>query len=648
MALMTLHDISIAYGDKPLLDHQNMEIDTGERICIVGRNGEGKSTLLKIIAGHIQPDDGEIITADTVRVAMMPQDVPDHLPGTVYDQVAAGAGDIGALLKQHHALTHQLAEQPDNARLLSELEQVQQALDARDGWRLSNQVDTLITEMNLPAETPFDALSGGLKRRVLLGQALVQQPDILLLDEPTNHLDIPSIEWLEKFLKSLDIALVFITHDRAFLERLATRIVELDRGMLRSYPGDWNNYLRRKAEQLAAEEKANAEFDKKLAREEAWIRQGIKARRTRNEGRVRALKALREAAANRRKRKGKAQISVNAAEESGKKVIEVEGLHYAIDGRPIVQDFSTLILRGDKVGIIGPNGCGKTTLLKLLLGQLKPDRGKVKLGTRLEIAYFDQHREQLDPNKTVADAVVDDSDWVQIGERKVHVMRYIQDFLFSPERARQPVSALSGGERNRLLLARVFARPSNLLVLDEPTNDLDMETLELLEEKLLEYPGTLLLVSHDRAFIDNVVTSTLVFDAPGVVNEYVGGYSDWLRQRPKNASDAWETPGKKSAQKTASQKVGDPLPTRRKAQPPKLTYREQQEYDTLPDTLEQLEADIEQLHQQLADPAVFADGAAVKALQAQLAEKEQALEAAFERWEALEAKYQAWRAAKNG
>ncbi len=648
MALMTLHDISIAYGDKPLLDHQNMEIDTGERICIVGRNGEGKSTLLKIIAGHIQPDDGEIITADTVRVAMMPQDVPDHLPGTVYDQVAAGAGDIGALLKQHHALTQQLAEQPDNARLLSELEQVQQALDARDGWRLSNQVDTLITEMNLPAETPFDALSGGLKRRVLLGQALVQQPDILLLDEPTNHLDIPSIEWLEKFLKSLDIALVFITHDRAFLERLATRIVELDRGMLRSYPGDWNNYLRRKAEQLAAEEKANAAFDKKLAQEEAWIRQGIKARRTRNEGRVRALKALREAAANRRKRKGKAQISVNAAEESGKKVIEVEGLHYAIDGRPIVQDFSTLILRGDKVGIIGPNGCGKTTLLKLLLGQLKPDRGKVKLGTRLEIAYFDQHREQLDPNKTVADAVVDDSDWVQIGERKVHVMRYIQDFLFSPERARQPVSALSGGERNRLLLARVFARPSNLLVLDEPTNDLDMETLELLEEKLLEYPGTLLLVSHDRAFIDNVVTSTLVFDAPGVVNEYVGGYSDWLRQRPKNASDAWETPGKKSAQKTASQKVGDPLPTRRKAQPPKLTYREQQEYDTLPDTLEQLEADIEQLHQQLADPAVFADGAAVKALQAQLAEKEQALEAAFERWEALEAKYQAWRAAKNG
>ena len=648
MALMTLHDISIAYGDKPLLDHQNMEIDTGERICIVGRNGEGKSTLLKIIAGHIQPDDGEIITADTVRVAMMPQDVPDHLPGTVYDQVAAGAGDIGALLKQHHALTQQLAEQPDNARLLSELEQVQQALDARDGWRLSNQVDTLITEMNLPAETPFDALSGGLKRRVLLGQALVQQPDILLLDEPTNHLDIPSIEWLEKFLKSLDIALVFITHDRAFLERLATRIVELDRGMLRSYPGDWNNYLRRKAEQLAAEEKANAAFDKKLAQEEAWIRQGIKARRTRNEGRVRALKALREAAANRRKRKGKAQISVNAAEESGKKVIEVEGLHHAIDGRPIVQDFSTLILRGDKVGIIGPNGCGKTTLLKLLLGQLKPDRGKVKLGTRLEIAYFDQHREQLDPNKTVADAVVDDSDWVQIGERKVHVMRYIQDFLFSPERARQPVSALSGGERNRLLLARVFARPSNLLVLDEPTNDLDMETLELLEEKLLEYPGTLLLVSHDRAFIDNVVTSTLVFDAPGVVNEYVGGYSDWLRQRPKNASDAWETPGKKSAQKTASQKVGDPLPTRRKAQPPKLTYREQQEYDTLPDTLEQLEADIEQLHQQLADPAVFADGAAVKALQAQLAEKEQALEAAFERWEALEAKYQAWRAAKNG
>ncbi len=640
---MTLHDISIAYGDKPLLDHQSMEIDAGERICIVGRNGEGKSTLLKIIAGQIQPDDGEIITADNVRVAMMPQEVPDHLPGTFYDQIAAGAGDVSELLTRHHALSQQLAQVPDDKALLTELEAIQHELDARDGWRLSNQVDTIITEMNLPAEARFDDLSGGLKRRVLLGQALVQQPDILLLDEPTNHLDIPSIEWLEKFLKSLDIAIVFITHDRAFLQKLATRIVELDRGKLQSFPGDWTNYLRRKAEQLAAEEKANAEFDKKLAQEEAWIRQGIKARRTRNEGRVRALKALREAAANRRKRKGKASISVNAAEESGKKVIEVEHLGYSIDGKPIVQDLNTLILRGDKVGILGPNGCGKTTLLKLLLGQLKPERGKVKLGTRLQIAYFDQHREQLAPNKSVADSVVDDSDWVQIGERKVHVMRYIQDFLFSPERARQPVSALSGGEHNRLLLARVFARPSNLLVLDEPTNDLDMETLELLEEKLLEYPGTLLLVSHDRAFIDNVVTSTLAFDAPGVVNEYVGGYEDWLRQRPEQYKNAWENPGKKPAQKSGTKKVGDPPSASRKNQPPKLTFKEQREYEQLPEHIETLEADIAQLHEQMSDPAFFQqEPNAIKAAQARLETLETELDAAFERWEALEAKHQAW------
>ena len=642
MTLLTLKNIHYALGDKPLLDGQDFSLEARERIALVGRNGEGKSTLLKILHGDIVPDDGERIVAEGVHIAMMPQEVPDHLPGTVYDQVAAGAGDIGALLRQHHTLTQQLAERPDDRTLMSELEQVQQALDARDGWRLNAQVDKVISEMRLPADRPFDALSGGLKRRVLLGQALVQQPDILLLDEPTNHLDIPSIEWLEKFLLNLEIALVFITHDRAFLEKLATRIVELDRGVLRSYPGDWQNFLRRKAEELAAEEKANAEFDKKLAQEEAWIRQGIKARRTRNEGRVRALKAMREAYANRRKRKGKARISVNAAEESGRKVIEVNNLHYAIDGRDIVNDFSTLILRGDKVGILGPNGCGKTTLLKLLLGQLKPDRGTVKLGTRLEIAYFDQHREQLNPEHTVVDAVADRSEWVQLGERRVHVMRYIQDFLFTPERARQPVSALSGGERNRLLLARVFARPSNLLVLDEPTNDLDMETLELLEEKLLEYPGTVLLVSHDRAFIDNVVTRSLVFDAPGVINDYVGGYTDWLRQRPAEYAHAWS-----DDTRSATAARNEHVPLRKRQQAPKLTYREQQEYDTLPDTIEALEAEIEQLHQQMSDPAVFADGEAVRTLQAQLADKEATLEAAFARWEELEAKHQAWLAGKR-
>ncbi len=642
MALLTLHEISFALGDKPLLDKQSFTLEPRERIALVGRNGEGKSTLLKIIHGELIPDDGERILSEGVRIAMMPQEVPEHLPGSVYDQVADGAGEVGTLLQQHHHLSQKLAHAPDDAALLQALETAQQAIDARDGWRLNAQVDKVITEMRLPADKPFDSLSGGLKRRVLLAQALVQQPDILLLDEPTNHLDIPSIEWLEKFLKSLDIALVFITHDRAFLQKLATRIVELDRGKLYSFPGDWHAYLKRKAEQLAAEEKANTEFDKKLAQEEAWIRQGIKARRTRNEGRVRALKAMREAYASRRKRKGKANMQVNAAEASGKKVIEVKHLSHGFADQPIVQGFSTLILRGDKVGILGPNGCGKSTLIKLLLGQLSPQSGSVKLGTRLEIAYFDQHREQLDPNMTVVDAVADKSDWVQIGERKVHVMRYIQDFLFSPERARQPVSSLSGGERNRLLLARVFAKPSNLLVLDEPTNDLDMETLELLEEKLLDYPGTLLLVSHDRTFIDNVVTRSLVFDAPGVVNDYVGGYTDWLRQRPAEYAEAWSGSKKKSRAALTTQRNKKPT-----SQAPKLTFKEQREYESLPEHIEQLEHEIEALQADMSQPEVFQDGEAMKAAQEKLASLEQQLEEAFERWEILEAKHQAWLNAKN-
>lgn len=642
MALLTLHDISYALGDKPLLDKQDFAIEPRERIALVGRNGEGKSTLLKIIHGYITPDEGERIVSEGVRIAMMPQEVPERLPGSVYDQVAAGAGDVGALLQQHHHLSQHLAHRPTDKATLQALEAAQQAIDARDGWRLNAQVDKIITEMSLPADKAFDDLSGGLKRRVLLAQALVQQPDILLLDEPTNHLDIPSIEWLEKFLKNLEIALVFITHDRAFLQKLATRIVELDRGQLYSFPGDWHAYLKRKAEQLAAEEKSRAEFDKKLAQEEAWIRQGIKARRTRNEGRVRALQTMREAYANRRKRKGKASMQVNAAEASGKKVIEVKHLSHAFGDQPIVEDFSTLILRGDKVGIIGPNGCGKSTLIKLLLGQLTPQAGSVKLGTRLEIAYFDQHREQLDPNMTVVDAVADKSDWVQIGERKVHVMRYIQDFLFSPDRARQPVSALSGGERNRLLLARVFAKPSNLMVLDEPTNDLDMETLELLEEKLLDYPGTLLLVSHDRAFIDNVVTRSLVFDAPGIVNDYVGGYTDWLRQRPAEYADAWA-----DGQKKTKPQPNAPRKQRASEQAPKLTFKEQRKYDTLPDTIEQLEAEIEALQAEMSRPEIFQDGAAMKTAQEKLADLETRLETAFERWEVLEAKHQAWLASKN-
>lgn len=528
MPLLTLRNIQLSYGAAPLLDGVNLSIEPGERLCLVGRNGAGKSTLMKLIAGEIQADDGDLEKQPGLTIARLVQEVPPDTEGSVFDIVARGLGDLGAVLAEHAALSLTLGDASDAA--MNRFEFLQHELDSRDGWTLSQRVETVLTRLALDGATDFAGLSGGMKRRVLLAQSLVQEPDILLLDEPTNHLDIESIRWLEEFMKGWNGTLLFITHDRAFLRALATRIIELDRGKLTSWPGSYEKYLEGKQAQLDAEEKANADFDKKLSQEERWIRQGIKARRTRNEGRVRALKAMRQERASRRERTGQASMTVQQGDKSGKLVIEAQHLTASFAGQTLFRDFSITVQRGDRIGLIGPNGCGKSTLLKLLLGRMEPQQGTVKLGTNLQIAWFDQLRETLDENKSIIENVVEGSDFIEVNGQSKHIIGYLQDFLFEPARCRQPVKALSGGERNRLLLARLFTRPFNLLVLDEPTNDLDADTLDLLEEQLMQYQGTLLLVSHDREFVDNVVTSTLVFEN-GEVNEYVGGYQDWLRQR---------------------------------------------------------------------------------------------------------------------
>ena len=634
MSLIRLRDICLSFGTHHLLDHADLVIERGEKICLVGRNGTGKSTLLKILAGEIQADSGTIEKNTGVRIARLEQDVPDTGDGTVFEVVAQGLGKAGELLQRYQQLTEQFTVNHDD-KLLDTLETVQKELEAHDGWDLQQRVDTTLSKLSLDGSLKFLALSGGLKRRVLLAKALVQDPDLLLLDEPTNHLDIDAIQWLEDFLQQYPGALLFISHDRAFIKRLANRIVDLDRGKLSNWEGNYDNYLRRKEEALHAEEKERERFDKKLSQEEAWIRQGIKARRTRNEGRVRALKAMRNEYAERRNTLGKANINANDAEKSGKKVIEAEHISYAYDGTPIVKDFSTLILRGDKIGIIGPNGVGKSTLLKLLLGKLQPQSGSIQLGTNLEVAYFDQLRDQLDEGRTVRDNIGEGSDTVTINGQNKHVIGYLQDFLFTPERANTPVSALSGGEKNRLLLAKIFTRPSNVLVLDEPTNDLDIETLELLEEMVTNYSGTLLLVSHDRDFINNVVTSTLVFEGHGCIREYVGGYDDWLRQRPaatggSKASLAAAKPSPKPANTVEPPKADS-------AKPRKLSYKETRELEELPKRIESLEQEQEDLHSQLADPKFYQENPQnVQALQSRLEEVEQALESAFARWEALE------------
>ncbi len=627
MALVRLRDIQLGFGGPPLLDGVELELEPGERVCLVGRNGCGKSTLLKLLAGELQADDGELAFRQGARVTRLGQEVPHDIQGSVFEVAASGEQALGAQLVEFERLSARLAEGDESA--MESLAVIQQQLEHEGGWELRQRVETVLSRMELDPQAPFESLSGGMKRRVLLARALVGEPDLLLLDEPTNHLDIAGIEWLEQFLLGFRGALLFITHDRAFLRALATRIVELDRGRLTSWPGDYDNFLRRRQEQREAEEKQNALFDKKLAQEEAWIRQGIKARRTRNEGRVRALKALREERSERRELGGSARIGVQEAERSGKLVVEAEHLAYRWAERPLINDFTTTILRGDKLGLIGPNGVGKSTLLKLLLGQIQPQAGRVKLGTKLEVAYFDQHRAQLDEEQSIRDNVSQGRDRISINGVDRHIVSYLQDFLFPPDRLNTPVKALSGGERNRLLLAKLFSKPANVLVLDEPTNDLDVETLELLESLLVEFDGTVLLVSHDRAFLNNVVTSCLAFEGEGVVNEYVGGYDDWLRQRPVRATAP--APAAKPKVEVKPETQAAP-PARRK-----LSYKDQRELDALPQRIEALEEEQAELHTRLADPAFYQEaGEAVAEVNSRLKALEAELEEAYARWEALE------------
>jgi ATP-binding cassette subfamily F protein uup len=626
MPLLSFENVSIAFGLEPLLEDASFQIDAGERVCLIGRNGAGKSTLLKIVDGEIAPDAGAVWRQPGLRVARLSQELPSDEGATVFDVVADGLAETGRLLAQYHHVAHDVAHDPS---LLRRLEELQHAIEARDGWSLHAQVENVISRLGLDADATLGALSGGWRRRVALGRALVVAPDLLLLDEPTNHLDVEVIEWLEQQLLELPGGVLFVTHDRALLGRLATRIVELDRGVLTSWPGSYASFLEKKAALLEQEERRNALFDKKLAEEEVWIRRGIEARRTRNEGRVRALLAMREERRARRERPGSARIEVDEGQASGKLVIDAEHVSYAWGDTPLVRDFSIRVMRGDRIGLVGPNGAGKTTLLKLLLGELAPTSGRVRLGTKLEIAYFDQLRGRLELEKTVIDNVAGGREHFEIAGQRRHVIGYLQDFLFAPERARQPVSALSGGERNRLLLARLFAQPANLLVLDEPTNDLDVETLELLEERLVDFGGTLLVVSHDRAFLDNVVTSTLVFEGQGRVQEYVGGYTDAMRQRRAALAAA----AKAAAAPSAARPAG-PTPA---PKPGRLSFAAQRELDALPARIEALEAEQAELTTRLSDPAFYRGDAAEQArVQARIAAVVAELEAAYARWDALE------------
>jgi ABC transport system ATP-binding/permease protein len=595
--LVSLDQVSIAYGHLPLLDRAALLVDSRERVCVIGRNGTGKSTLLRIVSGEIEPDAGQVWRQPGLRVARLEQDVPLSANRSVFDVVAEG--------HTHH-------------------------LEADDEWLREHHVDLVLTRLGLPPDAIVDTLSGGWRRRVLLARALVGQPDLLLLDEPTNHLDIDAITWLEDFLAGYAGSVMFVTHDRAFLQRLATRIVELDRGQLTSWPGNYATYLRRKEEALANEATLQDKFDKKLAEEEVWVRQGIKARRTRNEGRVKALEAMREERKQRREQMGNVRLQVEQAEQSGKLVIEARHVSKAFDGTPVVSDFSTRIIRGDRIGLIGPNGAGKTTLLRMLLGEVTPDSGDLRLGANVQIAYYDQQREQLEPDRTVFDTIGEGNDTVTANGRTRHVNAYLRDFLFSSERARSPVKALSGGERNRLLLARLFTRPANVLVLDEPTNDLDLETLELLEEELVEWPGTLLLVSHDRVFLDHVVTSTLVFEGAGRVQEFVGGYEDWLRQKSAVTRTA------KAEQGSAKTSAGS-APVRSSSK--KLSFKDQRELDAMPARIEALESEQRDLAARIAGPTFYKEGAdAIKQSLAREEELRRELEAIYERWHALESK----------
>jgi len=625
MALIHLREVDLQFGGPLLLEGATLAIDRGERIALVGRNGEGKTTLLRILDGQLPPDQGEVSRGQGVTTALVEQQVPGDLSGSIYDLVAAGLAEAGRLLAEFHHVSRQLADR-DEPALRAQLDRLNHQLDAAGAWSVQQHVDTVLSRMQLDADAAVSTLSAGLKRRALLARALVRRPDVLLLDEPTNHLDIATIEWLEEFLLKQVETLLFVTHDRRFLKRLATRVLDLDRGRLTSWACNYDAYVARKEAILAAEAAQQAEFDRRLAQEEKWIRTGILARRTRNEGRARRLIDMRRQRLDRRQRAGSARMQLQDAERSGRLVAELKDVSFTYGDRPIIRHLSTFVMRGDRIGIIGPNGAGKTTLLRVILGQLPPAAGAVRHGTRLQVAYFDQLHAQLDLQKSVVENLAGGSDSVLIEGKKKHLYGYLQDFLFTPDRANSPVWQLSGGERNRLLLARLFAKPSNVLVMDEPTNDLDAETLDLLEEVLLEYSGTVLLVSHDREFLNNVVTSTLVFEGQGEVHDYAGGYDDWHVQRSKTLPDDPPKPDKSKPEKW-----------RKKPAERRLTYKEKIELETLPPRIEALETKQRRLHAEMADPAFYQqDRQSIVARTAELETVDRQLAEAYARWEELE------------
>ena len=633
MALITFDRVSIAYGHLPLLDNIVLQVEARERVCVIGRNGTGKSTLLRIMNGELVPDSGFVHQQPDVQTALLVQDVALSTDQPVFDVVSEGLGSLGALVTAYHHAAVEVAEK-GTAASLEILGRLQHELEEKDGWRLEQRVEMVLGRLELPPDAAVNTLSGGWCRRVLLARALVAQPDLLLLDEPTNHLDIEAITWLENFLAEYAGTVIFVTHDRTLLQRLATRIVELDRGQLTSWPGDYATYLRKKEEWLANESVRNEKFDKRLAEEETWLRQGVKARRTRNEGRVRALMAMREECAARRSQMGTVRLRLELADQSGRLVFEAKHVGKSFDGKPVVRDFSARIMRGDRIGLIGPNGVGKTTLLRLLLGELPPDSGVIRRGANVQVAYFDQQREQLDPERTVFDTVGDGSETVTVNGRSRHVNGYLRDFLFPPERARSPVKALSGGERNRLMLARLFTRPANVLVLDEPTNDLDIETLELLEAQLLEFPGTILLVSHDRSFLDNAVTSTLVFEGNALVQEYIGGYEDWVRQRTTPAAKNESVQPLRAVPVASAVQTDSAVPVRKK-----LSYIEQREFDRLPERIEALESEQQRLNDMMARPDFYRETAEnIRHVLARLEELQTELLSTYALWDELDSR----------